>query len=103
MESFWSSYCVAMGSAASWERWDAGLIPGGAQWVKDPVSSSHGLVRGCGSDLIPGPGAMEQQKTKTRRVSIFKKLCSGMGSSQRSQKQLSEYSSDSFLNLFYLL
>ena len=26
-----------MGSAASWERWDTGLIPSPAQWVRDPV------------------------------------------------------------------
>ena len=26
----------AMGLAESWERWDAGLIPGTSQWVKDP-------------------------------------------------------------------
>ena len=33
----WSSHCGATGSAASWERWDAGSIPGSAQWVKDSV------------------------------------------------------------------
>ena len=30
-----SSCCGAMGSEKSWERWDAGSIPGPAQWVKD--------------------------------------------------------------------
>ena len=30
-----SSCCGAVGSAASWECWDVGLIPGLAQWVKD--------------------------------------------------------------------
>lgn len=25
------------GSAVSWEQWHAGLIPGPAQWVKDPM------------------------------------------------------------------
>ena len=35
--NYWSSSCGATGSGASWERWDADLIPGPAQWVKDPV------------------------------------------------------------------
>ena len=34
---FRSSRCGAMGSAASWEHWDAGLIPSPAQQVKDLV------------------------------------------------------------------
>ena len=37
MKTSWRSYCAAAGSAASLERWDAGLIPGLAQWVKDLV------------------------------------------------------------------
>ena len=32
-----SSRCGAMGSAVSLESWDAGSIPGPAQWIKDPV------------------------------------------------------------------
>ena len=35
----------------SWECWDAGLIPGLAQWVKDPVLLQ--LQLGL-QDLIPG-------------------------------------------------
>ena len=33
----WSSCCGAMGLVAPWERWDAGLIPGPAQQVKNLV------------------------------------------------------------------
>ena len=33
----WSSHCGATGTAASWERWDIGSIPGPAQGVKDPA------------------------------------------------------------------
>lgn len=31
----WSSRCSTLGSAVSWERWDASLISGLAQWLKD--------------------------------------------------------------------
>ena len=34
---YWSSYCVAMESAAPWEHLDGGSIPGLTQWVKDFV------------------------------------------------------------------
>lgn len=34
---FWSSLCGKTGSAASWESWNVGLIPGPAQWVKHPA------------------------------------------------------------------
>ena len=33
----WSSCYGVMGLEESWKRWDAGLIPGPAQWVKDPA------------------------------------------------------------------
>ena len=32
-----SSRCGAAGLVASLQRWYAGLIPGPAQWIKDPV------------------------------------------------------------------
>ena len=51
-----SSHCVAQRSAASSERWDSGLIPSPAQWVKDPALP-HLLLRlwlWLGSDPRPG-------------------------------------------------
>ena len=36
-ERSWNSPCGTKGLVASWEHWDAGLIPGPAQCVKDPV------------------------------------------------------------------
>ena len=32
-----SSHCGAMGWVASWDHWDAGLIPGATQWIGDPA------------------------------------------------------------------
>ena len=32
-----SCHCVAVGSVISWEHWNERLIPGWAQWIKDPV------------------------------------------------------------------
>ena len=45
-----------MGLVASLEQWDASLIPGLAQWVRDSVLPQ--LWRGShrGSHLNPGPG-----------------------------------------------
>ena len=34
-KKFAISCCVATGSLASWDPWDAGSIPSLAQWVKD--------------------------------------------------------------------
>ena len=48
-----SSHCGTMGSAASLELWDAGLIPGPAQWVEIWRCCSHGIGHNCGLDLIP--------------------------------------------------
>ena len=51
----------------SLECWDTGLMPGGAQWVKDAVGCN------CSSDLIPGlgtpydPGQPKRGKKKKKR------------------------------------
>ena len=47
-----SCCCGAMGPAVSWEHWDAGLIPGLAQWVKIWHCRSCSLGCTCGLDLI---------------------------------------------------
>ena len=53
-----------------WECWDAGLIPGPAQWVKDPVLGQLwlGWQLQLGSDPWPGNfiygGAGKKEKKK---------------------------------------
>ena len=47
----WSSHCGPMGSAASLQHQDTGLIPWPAHWVK----GSCGLGHCCGTGLIPVP------------------------------------------------
>lgn len=36
-EAMTSSHCGARGSVVSLQRWEAGLMPHPAQWVKDPA------------------------------------------------------------------
>ena len=79
-----SSHCSAAGwEAASWERWDAGLTPGLAQWVKDLALLNHGLGHDFGWDLIPGPGtphAAQWPKNKqTKKSQRGSSCCSSTG------------------------
>ena len=50
------SHCGTMRSVASWGHWDAGLIPGPVQWVKNlPLLQLWlGLQLQLGSDPWPG-------------------------------------------------
>ena len=63
------------GSVTSWERWDAGLIPGLAQWIKDPellpLRSRSQLQLGSN----PWPGELHMpwsgQKRKKEKTECF--------------------------------
>ena len=56
IENMESSPFGAMGSAASWESWDMGLIPSLAQWIKDHtlLQLQLRLQLRLGSDSWPG-------------------------------------------------
>ena len=68
---FRSSRCGATGSVASWECWDAGSIPGPAQWVKDPAAMAQvtttARIQSLAGELHT-PGVARKGKRK-----IFKK------------------------------
>ena len=68
------SLCGTMGSVASWEPWDAGLIPSPAQWVKDPGLSQLWLRLQLQLRSDPWPGsatcfmvAKKERKGKEKR------------------------------------
>ena len=65
-----SSKYGPVGSAASLQCQDTGLMPGPAQWVKDLALLQLQHRSYCSSDVIPGlgtPYAMGQPKKKRRK------------------------------------
>ena len=74
----WSSHCGIMESVASWEHWDAGLIPGLAQWVKDPRSQlplrSDPWPR---NSVFPGAAKKKKKKITTTATKNHMVLLSG--------------------------
>ena len=70
LNTYWSSCCGAMGSAASWERWKAGSIPGLAQWVGDLA-----LLQLWQSDPLPRNSicseVAKKEKNKNKKLSIY--------------------------------
>ena len=58
------SHCGKMGLVASWERWDAGLIPSLVWWVKDPALLQLQLRSQLwlGSDPCHGVAKKEKKK-----------------------------------------
>ena len=71
--SCWSSQCGATGSVSSLEHWDASLIPGPAQCVKDLALLQlwHRMQLWLGSYLWPGNSicceATQKEKTKQNK------------------------------------
>ena len=63
-------------SVASWKRWDAGSVPGLAQWVKDRCSCPCGLGINCDLNLIPGPGAPYAAEWQKKMLTSGRLSCS---------------------------
>ena len=67
--------CGAVGSMVSLERWPAALVPGPAQWVKDPTFPQlwFRLQLWLGSDPWPGTSMCHgaAKKRKNNQVACF--------------------------------
>ena len=70
--------------AASRERWDTGLIPGLAQWVKDPVLMQLRLRWQL--QICCGGGGGEEKKKKGKREKKKKKK-GGEGKKKKKKKE----------------
>ena len=99
--NFRSPHYGTGGSAASWEHWDAGLILGQAQWVKDSGchSCSLGLQLQLGSDPWPGNSiCLEVPPRQKKKSSNFLVLgacrqdnfrnCWGKGTERRAEPSI---------------
>ena len=65
-----------MGFAVSLQRWDPGVIPSPALWVKDLVSLQLQYIpHSCGSDLIPGLETLYTVGAQKRKKKMQWKLC----------------------------
>lgn len=66
-----SSHCGTTGLVVSWKRWDAGLTPGLAQWVKNLVLLQPKLRSQLQFGSNPWPGTSTchgQPKKKKKKV-----------------------------------
>ena len=78
-KKFYGSSCHGtMGSVASLQHQDVGLIPSPAQWVKGSSCGNTGVGRNCSLGLIPGPEtpyAVVRPKEKKNSLCCSCKLC----------------------------